>query len=143
MNTVFRLLYWLEKLLALVGAAVCVGVPLLFIPGQQPLYPLPGLYFLEIVWLGLVALVSLLVDHPSTSWWTAVPHGAAGVLLAFVVLGAWTIGFFLAPACVAFLLAGVSADRRRGRPMIRHLVIFLIAAFAQAGLMAIMVVINF
>lgn len=143
MNTVFRLLYWLEKLLALVGTAVCVGVPFLFIPGQQPLYPLPGLYFLEIVGLGLVALVSLLFDHPPASQWAAVPYGAAGVLLAFVVLGAWTIGFFLAPACVAFSLAGVSADRRRGRPMIRHLAIFLIAAFAQAGLMAIMVVINF
>jgi hypothetical protein len=122
------------KLLAVAGGGNCVVVPLLFAPGQSPLFPLPGLYLLEIALVGLAGLAGLLSSKPADDRWDWVPWAAVGVLLAFVFLGAWTIGFFLIPALLAFLLAGFLSARRRGHRMGPLLEVCLAAALGQAAL---------
>ncbi len=55
-----RLVEWAG---ALTGAVVCIGVVLVFATQQAsaggPLWPIPGLYFGELIILALVALASL------------------------------------------------------------------------------------
>ncbi len=128
----------LALLLAFVGAADCVVVPVLFGAGiqQQPFFPLPGLYFLEIALLGLVGLVS--ARQNPAGWGQSVPWGIAGVLRAFNVLGAWTIGLYLIPGTLAFL--GVGWLLTEGRQKVwRGLGVFLLAALAQGILMLVLV----
>lgn len=87
---------------AFVGAANCVYVPFLLMGGlQQPLFPQPGVYFLEIAALGVLGWVSVL---SARGWF--MPWLVAGVLLVFNVLGAWTIGLWLIPATICFLGTG-------------------------------------
>jgi hypothetical protein len=87
---------------AFIGAANCVFVPLLFMGGlQQPLFPQPGFYFLEIAALGILGWGSVLWAR---GWF--LPWFVAGVLLVFNVLGAMTIGLWLIPATICFLGAG-------------------------------------
>jgi len=51
---------FLVRGLAIVAAINCVIVPMLFAQ-QQPLFPLPGLYLIEIAVLGILGLTGLLV----------------------------------------------------------------------------------
>lgn len=132
-----------EWTLASIGAAVCIGAASVIwgsqasaiLPGQT-LWPLPGIYLVEISLLGVVGLVSVISNRPSESpSWGAVTWAIAGALLAFVVLGALSIGPLLLPALAAFWIAAILGDIRRGQSIIRHLGFFVIAGVIQAGLM--------
>lgn len=111
----------LEWSVALIAAIDCLAVAFLFslnqstLPGNSfsNLWPIPGLYFLELVALAVLALVSVSIHNTSQSlFWHSFPWFAAGIMLAFVVLGAWSIGSFLIPALLAFLLKGLLVDLR-------------------------------
>lgn len=82
----------LERFLTVVGAVTCVivAVRIWQVVGEtQPTWPLPGLYLIELVSLSVSGAYLSLRDSP---------HGVAGlwanvgVLCAFVVMGAWSIG---------------------------------------------------
>jgi hypothetical protein len=124
----------LIRVLAGLAALNCAIVPLFF-GGQRPLFPLPGLYLIEIAALGILGLTALLLVEPVTSFWRAVPWVAAGALLAFVILGGFSIGFYLIPAATAFFAAGFLQNRIQGDPVTRYLGLFLIAAVVQATVM--------
>lgn len=131
----------LLSFLGWVGALDCVMVPLLFTSAiQQPFFLLPGLYFMEIAGLGLLGLASVIREQ-TESWigWLYIPWIAAGVLLAFNILGMWTIGFYLVPATIAFIWIGSSFANRTGKNLWLGLGIFVISAAAQAGLMLMLV----
>ncbi len=126
----------LAVLFAFVGAGDCVYVAVLFgMTLQQPLFPLPGLYFLEIVLLGLVGLVSTLQNRAEkTGWGQFAPWGIAGILLTFNILGLWTIGLFLIPGTLSFLAAGML--QAEGKQQFgRGLGTFFGGAILQLGLM--------
>lgn len=129
-----RLFEWIA---AVIGAITCAAVPLLFVTNQQPLFPLPGLYFIEIMLLGLLVLVAT-AARPSR-WGSTMPWIAAGILLAFVILGGFSIGPPLFPAMVAFVVVGVLADWQTGGKIALHLVLFLSAAVIQAMLMLLLI----
>lgn len=124
-----------EWLLAIVAVVNCIVVPFLFIQNQSTLFPLPGLYFIEIALSGVLGLISVVIEHDENSPWHMVPWIVAGILLAFVVLGVFSIGFFLIPATVAFLGVGILGDRRLDRRMVYHVGLFLVAAAVQATIM--------
>ena len=126
-----------EWLLAIVGVVNCVVVPFLFAQNQSDLFPLPGLYFIEIALSGVLGLISVVIEHHEDWRWRTVPWIVAGILLAFVVLGGFSIGFFLIPATIAFLGVGFLGDRHRSRRMVSHVGHFLIAAAVQATIMLI------
>ncbi len=116
--------------LAVLGALDCILVPLLFTSGQQPLFPLPGLYLLEIGLAGSGACWLILQRRAPHAPWIA-----GGILLAFVILGAWTIGFFLTPALLGFTGAGALWLGKPDKEMLRAFGIFMLAAILQAALM--------
>jgi hypothetical protein len=131
-----RLLEWIA---AVIGALNCAFIPLLFAPSQPQLFPLPGLYFIEIMVLGLLVLVATAV-RPA-AWSKPIPWIAAGILLAFVIIGGFSIGFFLIPAFIAFLLVGLLAGWQTGGNIGKYIGLFFVAAVVQAGVMGLLIMI--
>jgi hypothetical protein len=105
----------------------------------KDLWLTPGLYFLEIIFLALLVLISrVVVDKPVKMDPNVITWIAAGVLLPFVILGGFTIGLFLFPAMISFGLAAAAGDLRQRRPIPPHLGLALVAAVFQAALIAIL-----
>jgi hypothetical protein len=127
-----RIIQWV---LAAIGAGICIGAAAAFWRSQSDhLWPIPGLYLIEVAALGVVGFVSLTVRAQAGSGWRIVPWIVTGVLLAFVILGAWTIGQPLFPALLAFLIAAILASLQSKR-LIRYLGALLMAGTVQAGVM--------
>jgi hypothetical protein len=91
------------------------------------LFPQPGINMLEIIAVGILGLVSILKS------WRKALAACCGVLLTFVILGAWTIGFFLIPALLLFAISLITSGRPAGRPAWHPLVFFLGAAILQTA----------
>lgn len=61
---------------------------------------------------------------------------AVGVLLGFVVMGAFSIvGLLFVPVALVFMIAAILADHRRRRNLIVHLGIGVLVAMIQVALM--------
>jgi hypothetical protein len=104
------------------------------------LLPLPGLYLLEI---GLASILALLaawkIQSAESRRWQTVLWGIVGILLAFVILGAWTIGIPLAPSFLAFLIVSIllaGGDKRR---LVRGFATLSAAGLIQAAIILIFV----
>jgi hypothetical protein len=137
----------LEWALVLIGAFLNTVIVLLFAVGQaavpgatalQNLYPLPLLYFIEIIGLSFLAILGLNAgatqsDRPR--WTPALPWIAAGGLLAFVLLGGFSIGFYLAPGMLAFIAAAILSDRRQNHNLAGHAAVLILAAIVQVTIM--------
>lgn len=133
----------LELFLAVLGTAVCLMVSVRIwqvFSAQQPMWPLPDLYLLEMLAasvLGLWCLWSTGSRESSVRGilvWVVV-----GILFAFVIIGAWTVGFLFIPVAILFILAAVLFDRRQGYNLIVHVCVGLAAALSQAALMLIVI----
>lgn len=137
-----------EWLLAALAALACFALPILVLsspgnqPGTTPLWPLPGLIFLEIGLLGLAGFAGIagLIVPPglrgSTLAWIA-----CGALAALGVIGAFGVSVFflaLAPA-VLFGLAAALADRRLGRGWRDGLSTLVLSAGLNALLLAVLI----
>jgi len=136
----YRRLEWLFSSLA---AITCIAAVIAFsfsnnsitIEGIISQWPFPVIYFLEIASLGIIGLVAVAkLQSNLKSNWSGVPWICSGVLFAFVILGAWTIGFFLLPAMILFLVTGILVDKRTQGEIPLHLVYFVSAGIAQAAL---------
>ena len=96
------------------------------------MWPLPGLYLVEMVALSIIGMLSIVLGNPpggTVSW------VVAGVLLAFVVMGAWSIGPLFLPIALIFAVTAILADRGRNRRIVFQLGLSVIAAIAQVALM--------
>lgn len=127
----------LARVLAWIGALNCIVVPFIFAAAQPALFPLPGLYMIEIVLFGLVGFASVTGNHTADSAWHPALWAAAGGLMAFVLLGGFSIGFYLIPATIAFVIAGALAIRRQGTGAARRIAVFLGATLLQSAVMLI------
>lgn len=127
---------YLEWLLAFSGAAICIGTAAIFWTSQSgQMWPLPGAHLITIEAFGVLGLVSVAADHSAARRrWGAILWIVVGGLVAFVVLGAWTVGFFLIPAALAFGAAAGLADARRKRALLPHLGLALLASLIEAGI---------
>ena len=129
----------IEKIAALLATANCVGVPVWMGMTQLrtgdswlTLFPFPLLYLIEISLLGILGSISVFMPGRSSGWrwilWVIM-----GILISFVILGAWTIGLFLIPGTILWILIGFSRAIRRSDPILRFVVVALIAGFVQTG----------
>jgi len=129
----------LEWFLAGIGTAVCLIVSVRIwqvLSDQQSMWPLPSLYLLEIIAMSFVGLFGILQgDAARAAVVGALPWITSGVLLAFVVLGAWSIGFLFLPVALIFLITAILADRRRRRNLIVDAGVGIAAALTQVALM--------
>ncbi len=100
------------------------------------LWPLPAGYLLEIVALGLCGLISVSANRgPASQLWGNATWTTAGAFLTLVVLGAWSIGLFVAPTLFALVAAGALAGFRRRRRLWPQMGWFVVGLVAQALLM--------
>jgi len=133
----------IEWVLAAVGASICVGAALVVWRSQSyNVWPFPALYLIEIIALGTAGFVGLITRAEGVVRLDRVPWGVAGALLAFVILGAWTIGPLLLPAMLAFLVAATVGDMGPNPRWVRHLAIFMIAGVSQASLMFVVILLR-
>lgn len=130
-----------EWVLSIIASLNCILVVIMFAitnssgfsQGLVDQWPFPLIYFFEIATLGILGVVAIGNLHAQVkSRWSGVLWACAGILLAFVILGAWTIGFFLIPAMLLFLILGIITDRRTGGEIPLHIVYFVAAGVAQA-----------
>ena len=125
----------LEQILAILAAVVCLTITLVFwftISPYQGMWPLPGLYFVEMVSLSFISTFIFVRGDPRGSLMTWV---AAGVISAFSFLGALSVGFFYLPVALMFSVISITWDVRNKQNKPARLGIFLIAGIAQLTLM--------
>lgn len=125
--------------MAILAAANCLWVAVLFgtsqlSPGQSAwsLFPLPGLYLAEIALIGIFTLFAVWED---TNKWAAGLPVAAGILLAFYVLGGFSIGPYLLPALIAQGALIILWAKEHRAKITTKLAIILGAAIGQGGVM--------
>ncbi len=101
----------------------------------QTTWPFPALYFIELAALALGCALAYTVRSPfrATLTWVTV-----GVLAAFSILGAWTVGLYYALVTVLFFVMAVMADVRRKVRLLPHVGLGILAAVTQAAAMLVM-----
>jgi hypothetical protein len=129
----------IEKIATFLAAFNCVGVPVWIglnqiSPGESwlTLFPFPLMYLIEISLLGILGLISIFM-HGHSNGWRWILWVIMGILISFVILGAWTIGLFLIPGTILWILIGFSRAIRRRDPILRYVLVALIAGFVQTG----------
>ena len=131
----------LEWIFSILGALNCIIVVVMFTISQIPqpggvlldIWPFPLFYFIEITIIGILPLVVVSVLRTnSKSAWSALPWICSGILVAFVILGAWTIGFYLIPAMLLFLFVGIFVDRRTQGEIPLHIIFYTAGGISQA-----------
>ncbi len=128
-----------RKATAVVAALLALGdvlwVASAVVVWQEYLWPLPGLYLLEWLALGGLTLWAVVSTNPKRlASQRALPWFAAGAMLAFNILGVFSIGLPLLPATLGFLLAGALSSQR---PPARWLLVIPLTAIVQTTLMLI------
>jgi hypothetical protein len=127
----------IEIILGFTGALICAGVAVLFAAGQASagvgLWPLPGLVFLELILLGQLGLLSAAREagsaHPT---WGFVPWGVTGALTSLVILGGFSIGPFLLPATLCFLMVSLISLPRWDKRTLPSVGLAFLAAIVQS-----------
>jgi hypothetical protein len=125
----------LERSLAIAGAVLCliVTIPTWWsVSAQQSMWPLPALYFVEMVALGIFSAFAFLRGGPRGK---LITWGAVGVFLAFSILGAFSVGFFYLPVAFLFGAAAIISDVRGKQRIAAHVAVGVIAGIAQTVLM--------
>ena len=125
----------LERILAILAAALCLIITLLFwfsISNYQNIWPLPSLYFIELVAISFISTFIFVRGDPLGS---LITWSAAGVITAFSILGAFSIGLFYLPIALLFTAVSITWDVRNKQHLTAHLGIFFIAGIVQSVLM--------
>jgi len=124
-----------ELSLGALAAAACAILSLVIwrsVAPYQPMWPLPGLYLVEVAVVTATAASMLALGLRRRA---AITWAAAGIVTAFSILGALSIGAAYAPTALLLAAAGVLADWRDAHPITFDIGIFLVAGAAQAVLM--------
>ena len=125
-----------ERILAIAGLIACLVVTAILwlgISAQQPMWPLPGLYFIEMAVLSMVC--ALLAFGNGNSRGQFILWGAVGIFIAFSILGAMSVGFFYLPVAIIFGAIAILSDIRKRQPIAVHFGVCLIAGMVQVVLM--------
>jgi hypothetical protein len=99
---------------------------------QQETWPLPALYFLELIALPATAALFASWRHAQFS---RVAFAVAGAMFAFCLLGVWSIGFlYILPAALLALLA-FNSRRVTREPLLTCAAFFTGFAIVQLAVM--------
>jgi hypothetical protein len=124
----------LERFLAILGALACLVITVAIwrsVSTYQGMWPLPGLYFVELAALSILSAVVFVRGDPAGR---NITWAAAGIFLAFSILAGFSVGFFYLPIFLIFAIISVSSNLRHRQPFTTGLGICLIAGLSQAAL---------
>ncbi len=125
----------LERILVILAAVACVFLTIGIwrsVSGSQSMWPLPGLYFIELPAAAIATLLTFLRADASSAMTTWI---SAGIFTAFSIIGAFSIGLFYLPIAIMFVMLAVLATRRQGQSALRGIAAFLAAVLGQAFIM--------
>jgi hypothetical protein len=125
----------LERFLAILGALACLVLTIAIwrsVSAYQAMWPLPGLYFIELPALAIFCAFTFIRGGPLGR---ILPWVAVGIFAAFCILGAFSVGFAYLPIVLIFAIISVSSSVRLRQPVATSLGVCLIAGLAQAALM--------
>ena len=123
-----------ERFLAILAAVLCLAITILVwwsVSSHQAMWPLPALYFLEILTLSILSALTFVRGDP---WGPFLTWGAAGVIGVFSILAALSVGVFYLPIALIFAIISITSDMRNKKQIPAHLSTFFIAAIAQLAL---------
>lgn len=129
----------LERVAALAGAGASVVLTALVwrvLSIQQPMWPFPALYFVELMAVGVLVAAAYISERRFRA---AIAWAAGGIFAAFSLLAAWTVGLLYAPIALMFLAAGLISGSRQKENPLAHAGIGALAGLAQALLVLAMV----
>jgi len=129
----------LEKLLAVLGTILCLVTTASIwssIRAYQGIWPLPGLYFIELIAFSLLGTVMFISGRGRIR---VIPWIAVGVCMAFAILGAFSVGPFYLPVALIFTVISIISDIRNKQPLPTHLGFCLAAVLIQAALMLLVI----
>lgn len=125
---------FLERWLPALAAIACLVLTIRIwqvVGGDQPMWPLPVAYLVEVLALaaaaGLASALGLSIAAMIT--WIAV-----GAISAFAVLAAFSVGLMYAPVVLLLLVSGVLAAWRQRRRIPIYLACAVAAALLEAGI---------
>ncbi len=124
-----------ENYLAAVAAIGCLALTTAVwwgVSTMQTMWPLPALYLIEVATAAVVAAIAFIRAGQRGR---RIAWAVVGVLVAFSLLGLFTVGALYLPTVL--ILGGVclTADLRNKSPLGPHLVIFLLGALTQSAVM--------
>jgi hypothetical protein len=125
----------LERFLATLGAAACLVITIAIwrsVSSYQSMWPLPALYLIEMPAVSILAAWMVARNGQTTALFA---WAVVGILFAFSIIGAWSVGFFYLPVAIIFTVVSVAFDARTRQPVAAHLGAFFLAAIAQAAIM--------
>ena len=123
-----------ERFLAILAAVLCLTITILVwlsVSSYQAMWPLPALYFLEIVTLSILSAFMFVRGDPRGPFLT---WGAAGVIGVFSILAALSVGVFYLPFALIFAIISITSDVRNKKHIPAHLGTFFLAGIAQFAL---------
>ncbi len=150
MNSLLRsasLLERVSRVLEIVLSGIGVGIAIVnciviwqAVSSYQPMFPLPALYLFELIAVSLVGWVSIIFSETGRLRYAPyLPWVTVGVLVAFVILGAMSVGFFYLPVLLLFIASGILFDVRTRRMIVLDLGVAGVAALVQAGVMLVII----
>ena len=101
-------------------------------PGYHGPFPF---YLLEVVLLGALGLFCVVRDSSDNTLWGSLLWALVGALGGLVVLGLWSIGPWVFPAFIGFLVTAVLGGYRSGRKLLALAGWFFLGFAVQVSLM--------
>ena len=98
----------------------------------QEIWPLPGLYFLEMVWLPVIGAALAFLDTRKTvlGMWAI-----TGAFLGFAMMGAMRVGFNYMPVFILMGASSMLGPNQRFRDTLLGLMVAILAGAVQVGYM--------
>jgi hypothetical protein len=129
----------LERILSVLGNGLCQVICVvlwLVIQTHQPMWPFPALYLLEMAILSILITWGLLSNEsrPASLRYGLVWAGI-GLIVGFILLGSFSIGFAFIPTALLLATAAILSDRRQRGNLLLHLGVAFAAALVQVALM--------
>ncbi len=128
---------WIERLLAAAAVLICLVADVVTwqqISLQQPIWPLPGLYLVEIFLVSVIGAFDVYLAGRADQRSPVLAWIASGMVLGLALVSVWSIGLFYFPVWAALLAAGAISARRRHAPVLGLIALSLVAGLFQAGL---------
>jgi hypothetical protein len=127
----------IERLLATAALLICLVVDVLVwqqISQQQPIWPLPGLYLVEVFLFCAAGAYAIYLASLNEGWIVWLAWVASGVVLGLALVSAWSIGFLYLPVWAVLLAAGVISARHQKMPGLGLFILHVASAVLEAGL---------
>ena len=125
------------KFIAVLAIIVCLITCLVIFQSllsdpHQEIFPLPAFYLFEMIAASLVAAMGAFKESKA---WNKATWAAGGIIAAFVLMGAWSIGFFFIPTAILVLITALLSWRRHHTQILIGAITYVVAFVTQIILM--------